>query len=101
MPAGVYPPGFPLSRERQGGGHDKQLGPAPAQAGGGHDPPTRSSLRRAKAGNRGGNDRGSGNPSEGRSIPSLEELRQLLDLKRELSRMYEQAGTPTGNAPQP
>jgi hypothetical protein len=35
------------------------------------------------------------------SIPTLHELRQLLELKRELSQMYEQTGTPTGNVPQP
>ncbi len=40
-------------------------------------------------------------PAPDNSIPSLQELRQLLELKREMSRMYEQAGTPTGNVPQP
>lgn len=35
------------------------------------------------------------------NVPSLQELRQLLELKREMSQMYEQAGAPVGNAPQP
>jgi hypothetical protein len=34
------------------------------------------------------------------SVPSLEELRQLLELKREMSQMYEQAATQGDNAPQ-
>ena len=34
------------------------------------------------------------------SVPSLEELRQLLELKREMSQMYEQAATQGGSAPQ-
>ena len=52
---------------------------------------------------------GAGQPTEQRgaarpqtanaSVPSLEELRQLLELKRELSQMYEQAGVPEGSSP--
>jgi hypothetical protein len=34
------------------------------------------------------------------SVPSLEELRQLLELKREMSQMYEQAATQGDTAPQ-
>lgn len=34
------------------------------------------------------------------SVPSLGELRQLLELKREMSEMYDQTPTPAGNAPQ-
>jgi Bacterial conjugation TrbI-like protein len=34
------------------------------------------------------------------SIPSLQELRQLLELKREMSEMYDQAEGPATNAPQ-
>jgi len=34
------------------------------------------------------------------SVPNLEELRQLLELRRELSEMYDQTPTPAGNAPQ-
>ena len=34
------------------------------------------------------------------SAPSLEELRQLLELKREMSQMYEQAATQGDSAPQ-
>lgn len=33
-------------------------------------------------------------------IPNLEELRELLELRRELSEMYQQPGVPTTNAPQ-
>ncbi len=33
------------------------------------------------------------------SVPNLEELRQLLELKRELSEMYDQTPTPAGSAP--
>ncbi len=40
-------------------------------------------------------------PARDNSILSLQELRQLLELTRELSQMYEQTATPTGNAPQP
>jgi hypothetical protein len=40
-------------------------------------------------------------PMPDNSVPSLQELRQLLELKRELSQMYEQTGTATDNAPQP
>jgi len=40
-------------------------------------------------------------PAPENSVPSLEELRQLLELKREMSQMYEQAGAPAGSAPQP
>jgi hypothetical protein len=35
------------------------------------------------------------------SSPSLQELRELLELKREMSQIYEQAGPPTGTTPQP
>jgi hypothetical protein len=35
------------------------------------------------------------------SSPSLQELRELLELKREMSQMYEQAGPLTGATPQP
>lgn len=35
------------------------------------------------------------------NVPSLQELQQLLELRRELSQMYEQTGTSTGNVPQP
>src|SRR6516225_5711214 len=35
------------------------------------------------------------------SSPSLQELRELLELKREMSQMYEQAGPPAGATPQP
>jgi hypothetical protein len=35
------------------------------------------------------------------STPSLQELRELLELKREMSQMYEPPGSPTGAAPQP
>ena len=35
------------------------------------------------------------------STPSLQELRELLELKREMSQMYEQAGPSTGATPQP
>ena len=37
----------------------------------------------------------------GSSTPSLQELRELLELKREMSQMYEQAGPPAGATPQP
>jgi hypothetical protein len=35
------------------------------------------------------------------NVPSLQELRQLLELKREMSQMYEQAGASAGGSPQP
>src|SRR6516225_630314 len=35
------------------------------------------------------------------STASLQELRELLELKREMSQMYEQPGPPAGTAPQP
>ncbi len=34
------------------------------------------------------------------SVPNLEELRELLELRRELSEMYDQPGTPAANTPQ-
>ena len=37
----------------------------------------------------------------GNSSPSLQELRELLELKREMSQMYEQAGPPASATPQP
>jgi len=37
----------------------------------------------------------------GSSAPSLQELRELLELKREMSQMYEQAGPGSGATPQP
>jgi hypothetical protein len=39
--------------------------------------------------------------SKASTVPSLEELRQLMQLRQELSAMYQQAGTPpTGVAPE-
>jgi len=35
------------------------------------------------------------------STPSLQDLRELLELKREMSQMYEQAGPATGATPEP
>ncbi len=40
-------------------------------------------------------------PTPNNNVPSLQELQQLLELRRELSQMYEQTGTSTGNVPQP
>ncbi len=37
-------------------------------------------------------------PAPDNSVPSLEELRQLLELKRELSQMHEQAGPSAGGS---
>ena len=39
-------------------------------------------------------------PAPNNSVPSLQELRQLLELKREMSQIYEQAAEPSGS-PQP
>ncbi len=40
-------------------------------------------------------------PAPNNNVPRLQELQQLLELRRELSQMYEETSTPTGNAPQP
>src|SRR5712692_2822949 len=49
-----------------------------------------------------GDRRGSArSPAPNNNVPSLEELLQLLELKREMSQMYEQAGAPDGSEPPP
>jgi hypothetical protein len=40
-------------------------------------------------------------PAPNNNVPSLQELQQLLELRRELSQMYQQTGTSTGIMPQP